>query len=312
MMRLPVEEEYGYTGGLRCVCCHNWVSESDTFCKTCQTPVGLSLSATQRHGLQSFFSVLGASNAGKTVYLGLLLDLLSKGSDRLRGLATGAFSVSLQHQVVTALERRMFPDKTPNEADHWKWLHCQVTVGDREEPERHVDLIAPDFAGEAIASEIDQAGIFPAIRHVVSKSAGLLILCDSVQVRDAGPSEDLFAMKVAAYIAQTQDCRPEPGQGPRPDGPAVAVVFTKCDGCLEAERDPTAFANNHTPRLIEFCRQTFARHAFFAAGIVGSSGTLTDDAGRRVNVPLHVEPRGISEPLEWLVRNSQTELQHVG
>lgn len=310
MKRPSFEDAYGYTGGLRCICCENWVSDSDTYCRTCQTPIGLSLSAMQRRGIQSFFSVLGASNAGKTVYLGLLLDLLSKGSDRMRGLATGAFSVSLQHQVVTALERRIFPDKTPNEADHWKWLHCQVTVSGGEQ-DRHVDLIAPDFAGEAIAAEIDQAGIFPAIRHVVSKSAGLLILCDSVKVRDAGPSEDLFAMKVAAYIAQSQDCRPEPGQGPREDGPAVAIVFTKCDGCPEAERVPAEFAASHTPRLMEFCRQTFARHEFFAAGVVGSAGTLIDDSGRRLNVPLHVEPRGISEPLEWLVRHSNPEVHHA-
>lgn len=304
-------EEYGYTGGLKCICCEHWVSQNDQSCKFCQTPIGLSMSASQRRGRSRFFSVLGASNAGKTVYLGLLLDLLSKGSERLRGLATGAFSVSLQHQVVTALERRMFPDKTPNEADHWKWLHCQVTVSGAE-GERHVDLIAPDFAGEAIASEIEQAGVFPAIRHVVAKSAGLLILVDSVKVRDAGPSEDLFAMKMAAYIAQSQDCLPDPGCGPRGDGPGVAIVFTKSDGCREAERDATAFAATHTPRLLEFCRQAFERHKFFAAGVVGSGGTLIDAAGRRLNVPLHVEPRGVSEPLEWLVCNSKPERLYVG
>lgn len=295
--------EYTYTTTLKCVCCDIHVSEQDSFCNGCQTPIEVSRSAARRDGAQNFVCVLGASNAGKTVYLGLLLDLLSKGSDRLRGLATGAFSVALQEQVVTALERRMFPDKTPAEADHWKWLHCQVTVDDPEDG-RHVDLIAPDFAGEAIATEIEQSGLYPAIHHVVAKSQGLLLLCDSVKVRDAGPSEDLFAIKLASYIAQSQGFRIDAAQPPSPGGPAVAIVFTKCDGCAEAKRNPAQFAANNMPRLVEFCRQTFTRHAFFAASVVGSGGTLTDNSGRQLHVPLHIEPRGISEPLHWVIRNT--------
>lgn len=303
MIAPPNEQDFSYAVGLKCACCGIYVSEQDGFCKECQTPVDLSRSVARRNGAQNFISVLGASNAGKTVYLGLLLDLLSKGSQSLRGLATGAFSVALQEQVVMALERRVFPEKTPAEADTWKWLHCQISVNGGEES-KHVDLVAPDFAGEAIAMEIEQSGLFPAIHHVVTKSKGILVLCDSAKVRDAGPSEDMFAMKVASYIAQSQNCSVEGGQPADDQSPALAIVFTKCDGCTEAKDDPRAFAANNTPRLIEFCRQTFPRHAFFAASVVGSSGTLIDDSGRQLNVPFHVEPQGISEPLEWIVKNS--------
>ena len=160
---------------------------------------------TTRVGSQNFVSVLGPSNAGKTVYLGLLLDILSKGSEEFRGTATSAFSVDLLEQVVTALERRSFPEKTPSEADAWKWLHCQISIAEKKST-RNVDLISPDFAGEAIAMEVNQAGIFPAIQHVVRKSSGLMILCDSMRVRDAGSGEDLFAMKLASYIAQASRC----------------------------------------------------------------------------------------------------------
>lgn len=287
---------------LDCACCDTRLAEKDEYCVHCQTPATLSRTVSQRVGSQNFISVLGPSNAGKTVYLGLLLDILSKGSEEFRGTATSAFSVDLLEQVVTALERRTFPEKTPSEADAWKWLHCQISIAEKKSM-RNVDLISPDFAGEAIAMEVNQAGIFPAIQHVVRKSSGLMILCDSMRVRDAGSGEDLFAMKLASYIAQLHGLASD-GKPGRAAGPAVAIVFTKCDGCPEAIEDPHAFAANNTSRLFEFCRRTFSRHAFFAASVAGSSGVLADTSGRQMRIPLHIQPRGVIEPLKWIV--SQT------
>src|SRR5690606_28831301 len=111
-----------------CVCCRQRLAGSEEYCAHCSVPTALSQTAAGRTGPQSFLSVLGASNAGKTVYLGLLLDILSKGSEAFRGTATGAFSIDLQEQVITALERQAFPQKTPAEADAWKWLHCQISM----------------------------------------------------------------------------------------------------------------------------------------------------------------------------------------
>lgn len=304
--------DYGLTNSeLDCVCCGTALPDRDGFCRDCQTPIGLSRAVATRESSQSFVSVLGASGAGKTVFLGLLLDLLSNGSERLKGLAASAFSVALQEQVITALEQRTFPEKTQSEADTWDWLHCQVTTGLKKKM-RQVDLIAPDFAGEAIGLEIEQTGLYPAIRHVVSKSAGLLILCDSLKVRDAGSAEDLFALKLASYIAQSQGIdvaaahkAKELNVKPKHKGPAIAIVFTKCDGCPETREDPEAFATNNTPRLAEFCRQTFHNYAFFSAGVVGSAGVLADRAGRHMQIPFHIEPHGIIEPLEWVMQVCQ-------
>ena len=284
-----------------CVCCAHRLSDRDQFCPECQTPASLSLTVISRGEPQNFVSVLGASNAGKTVYLGLLLDILSKGPEEFRGMATSAFSVDLQEQVITALERRTFPEKTPSEADEWKWLHCEISMAQKKST-RHVDLISPDFAGEAIAMEVNHAGTYPAIQHVVGLSSGLLILCDSMRVRDEGSAEDLFGMKLASYIAQlhglSSNGRSSCG------GPAVAVVFTKCDGCPEAVEDPAQFAANNTPRLYEFCRRTFASHSFFAASVAGSSGVLCDQSGLQSRIPFHVQPRGVIEPLRWIVGQS--------
>ena len=81
----------------------------------------------------------------------------------------------------------------------------------------------------------------------------------------------------------------------------MAIVFTKCDGCPEAIEDPSVFAANNTPRLFEFCRRTFSRHAFFAASVAGSSGVLADTSGRQMQIPFHIEPHGVVEPLQWIV-----------
>ena len=144
------------------------MAERDEYCPECQTPASISKTVALRGGTQNFVSVLGASNAGKTVYLGLLLDILSKGPEEFRGTSTSSFSIDLQEQVVTALERRTFPEKTPAEADAWKWLHCSLTVGEKKSL-RSADLISPDFAGEAIAMEVTQAGMYPAIENVGSQ-----------------------------------------------------------------------------------------------------------------------------------------------
>jgi len=284
---------------LDCACCDHRLSERDEHCPECETPATLSHTVATRIGTQSFVSVLGASNAGKTVYLGLLLDILSKGPEAFRGTASSAFSIDLQEQVVTALEQRTFPEKTPSEADAWKWLHCQISMAEKKTT-RNVDLISPDFAGEAIAMEVNQAGLYPAIAHVVRKSSGLMILCDSMRVCDAGSGEDLFAMKLASYIAQLHGLASDSVRG-RSAGPAVAIVFTKSDGCPEAVGDPSAFAANNTPRLFEFCRRTFSQHAYFAASVAGSSGVLADSDGRQMRIPFHVQPRGVIEPLRWIV-----------
>jgi hypothetical protein len=284
-----------------CACCGLRLIDSPEFCPECETPANLSYTVASRSGAQDFISVLGASNAGKTVYLGLLLDILSKGPKELNGTANSAFAIDLQEQVITALEKRTFPEKTPSEADAWKWLHCQISMIKKRRTQK-IDLISPDFAGEAIAMEVNQSGLYPAIQHVVRKSRGLMILCDSLPVRDAGSSEDLFAMKVATYIAELHGLSfDRVRRWRKPVGPAVAVVFTKCDGCLEAIEDPAAFAANNTPRLYEYCRRTFRRHAFFAASVVGSSGALVDANGRQMNIPFHIQPGGVIEPLQWIV-----------
>ncbi|MCR9291080.1 MAG: hypothetical protein NXI32_00090 [bacterium] len=282
-----------------CVCCSARVEHCIDYCPKCQTPICLSQSVALQGGGHSFISVLGASNAGKTVYLGLLLDILSKGSEDFRGVAASPFAVDLQEYVVTSLENRAFPEKTPAEADSWQWLHCKLSM-QQGKTKRTADLISPDFAGEAIAMEIRRPGLYPVVEHVVSRSTGILLLCDSLRVRDHGASEDLFATKLAAYIAAQHELHDDKA-AQEGRGPSVAVVFTKCDACPESTVDPAVFASSNVRRLHDFCQQKFKRVAFFATGVAGSTALLSDQRGWRSRVPFHIQPHGVLDPLKWLL-----------
>jgi hypothetical protein len=103
-----------------CVCCGASYAGNGPFCIRCMAPLELSHTVRRRKTPPRFIPVLGPSGAGKTVYLGMLLDMLSKGTRQLTGLVTGSFSVGLQIQTTTALEHGRFPEKTPVEAEGWQ------------------------------------------------------------------------------------------------------------------------------------------------------------------------------------------------
>src|SRR5262249_8853581 len=98
-------------------------------CGNCYAPASVIESILTSVRVPRFIGVLGPTGVGKTVYLGMLLDMLSRGIGGLHGMARGPFSLSLHRNLILALENQRFPDKTPNEPDHWQWVHCEVTAG---------------------------------------------------------------------------------------------------------------------------------------------------------------------------------------
>lgn len=268
-------------------------------CYHCLAPVELSRSVAARGTPARFLTVFGASGAGKTVYLGMLLDILSKGSQNLRGLPNGSFSVSLQQETITALQSQRFPQKTASEADHWKWIHCEVTHA--KKPKAHLDIITPDLAGEAITLEVEQSGTYNTIRHVARRSQAFLILIDSQRARDSGREEDLSAMKLFSYVCSLHGDSNTARRG-RLRLP-VALVFTKSDLCPEVQEAPDRFAAANLPGLLRLCERNLINYSFFATGIVGTSATIMDDRGFRMRIPLHIEPRGVVDPIVWTMKH---------
>jgi hypothetical protein len=81
----------------------------------------------------------------------------------------------------------------------------------------------------------------------------------------------------------------------------IAIVLTKTDSCPEAMEDPARFATDNMPGFRKFLDRNFANFHFFAAGVVGATAMLADHRGYFMDIPLHIEPRGIIEPLEWII-----------
>lgn len=278
---------------VNCPLCDGHLFEGDP-CGTCHAPAMVIESIRCRVGVPRFIGVLGPSGVGKTVYLGMLLDMLSRGAGGLHGTAKGPFSLALHRNVILALEHQRFPDKTPNEADRWDWVHCQVTSGRRGPA---FDIVTPDVAGEAVMAELEHPKTNQTIRSLIGRCSGLVVLADIVQVVADGRGQELFAMQLISYL----DALRPPRRRGKVEVP-VAIVFTKADLYEGAIHDPNSFAQSNAPGLWRLCESRLKRYRFDCSGVAGATGRLIDRDGYQTVVPLRVEPRGIIEPFSWLLK----------
>ncbi len=276
---------------LNCPLCDGHLFEGDS-CGTCHAPASVIESIVYREREPRFIGVLGPSGVGKTVYLGMLLDMLARGVGGLHGTAKGPFSLALHRNTILALERQRFPEKTANEADRWDWVHCEVTAGKRA---RVIDIVTPDVAGEAVQAELETPKSNPTIRALINRCSGLVVLADMLQIVSEGQGQELFAMQLVSYLDSLFPSR----RRAKIDIP-VAIVFTKADLLEGSVRDPETFAQANAPALRRLCESRLKRYKFYSSGVAGSTGKLIDRDGFETLVPLRIEPRGIIEPFAWL------------
>jgi hypothetical protein len=280
-----------YTVPCPCYICGGGNNFDAELCRHCQAPMALAHQASSQKIHPRMIAAIGPSGAGKTVYLGMLTDMLSRQEEDMQLLARGAFSIKLQQHTMASLTQCEFPNKTPNEPDRWHWVHCQLLRKKR----RPTELIMPDMAGEALLEEVDHPNTFPVIRSFLAKCSGVLVLVDAPRAQSGDKDEDFHTMKLISYLCELAPDH-HAGWPTRP----VSVVFTKADQCEYCFDDPSAFAHRHTPGLVQHCRERLRRHQFFAVGVAGACGFRNEPHGR-VHVPLRIEPRGIVEPFQWLL-----------
>lgn len=291
-----------YSIGLPCYICGQDNTHDAEICRHCFAPMALAHQARTQHITPQMVATIGSSGAGKTVYLGMLLDMLSRQPERLQILARGAFSITLQQTTIASLSRCEFPMKTPNEADRWNWVHCQVQAKRQPQP---AELIMPDMAGEAIAEEVEHPFSQGAIRALLTKCAGAMLLVDAQKLQEGSIEQDFFTMKLLCYLSELVDASPRVKS--RVKGPApwrerpIAVIFTKADECDRCFDDPGEYARQHTPGLWQFCQERFRDTRFFASGVAGACAVRNLPYEGRRRVPLRIEPRGVTEPFEWLI-----------
>lgn len=282
------------TGLIPCLVCESQNQPDALICSACFAPMALIHEAVAQDRDPCIVTVIGDSNVGKTVYLGMLLDMLSKRADGFDAVPKGAYSVNLQHTVISYLSARRFPPKTAMEVDQWHWAYYQV-LG-KQDKRRIYDLVMPDMAGEAIAAEVATPRTFNVIRSLLEKSAGAILMVDAALAGAGSPQPDFFALKLMSYLdgvlaSRKQDKLSTP----------VAVVLSKADYCPECFDDPRAFAQTNLNRLWNICENRFQHFEFFPASVVGALGYGTDEYGNVVPFPLHVAPRGVLEPFNWVL-----------
>lgn len=280
-----------YAESAPCYICGGGNNFDAELCRHCQAPMALAHQANSQKILPKMIAAIGPSGAGKTVYLGMLTDMLSRQTEPLQMLSRGAFSIGLQQTTMASLSRCEFPGKTPNEPDRWNWVHCQVL----RRKHRPVELILPDLAGEALMEEVEHPHTYPVVRAFLSKCSGVLVMVDAARVEQGEADEDFQTMKLISYLCELK-CENKKPWGSRP----VSLVFTKADECTACFEDPHSFARQHAPGLFQQCRERLPKHRFFGVGVAGASAYRSDYFGR-VHVPLRIEPRGIIEPFRWLM-----------
>ncbi|MBW8885691.1 MAG: hypothetical protein JF612_13150 [Planctomycetia bacterium] len=277
MLELDSYRLAAYTVPSPCYICGGGNNYDAELCRHCHAPMALAHQAMTQKIHPRMIATIGPSGAGKTVYLGMLSDMLSRQDEALQLLARGAFSIRLQQHAMAALSQCEFPEKTPNEPDRWHWM-----------------------PGESLIEEVDHPNTFPVIRAFLNKCSGILVLIDAPRAEAGDNDEDFQTMKLMTYLCEL-DADDPTGWKNRP----LALVFTKADQCEHCFDDPAAFAKRHTPGLVQQCRERLKRYQFFAVGVAGAIGARNEPHGR-VLVPLRIEPRGIVDPFRWLLDELDT------
>lgn len=282
-----------YVAQVPCYICSGPNTFDAELCRHCYAPMALTHQANTQHVHPQMVATIGATGAGKTVYLGMLTDMLSRHDQKLQILARGAFSISLQQHTMKSLARCEFPAKTPNEPDRWNWVHCQVRMKSRKRP---LEIIMPDMAGETILHETDHPNSYPVIRSLLTQCSGIIVLVDAERISEGHQDQDYFTMKLLSYLMELDDDR-KTGWPNRP----VAIVFSKSDQCEECFGDAASFAKKQAAGVWQQCSERFARHRFFASGVAGACANRPELGGGVIQAPLRIEPRGVIEPFQWLI-----------
>lgn len=279
---------------LPCLICDASNPMDAVLCMKCGAPMALSHETMAQQREPCITTVIGDSNVGKTVYLGMLLDMLSKRADDFDAVPKGAYSVNLQHAVISYLGARQFPPKTAIEVDEWHWAYYQVSR--REKKAKVFDLVMPDMAGEALAAEVSSPSTFTVIRSLLDRSSAAILLVDAALAAAGSPQPDFFALKLMTYLDGIRVTK----RNQRQRTP-VAVVLSKADYAPDCFTDPRAFAKTNLNRLWNLCESRFENVEFFACSVVGALGYGVDESENTIPYPLHIAPQGVLEPFEWVL-----------
>jgi len=259
-------------------------------CRHCRAPLALTYQIANQRGPPRMMAVLAPPGSGKTVYLGIVTDILARRDGAGQLTARGAFSVALWQAAVTNLTEGWYPQSTHDDPSGWSWVHCRLAGALR----RPVEVIVPDISGRAMERELECPHSQPFLNIVLRKCGGAAILLDAGRLAQGDRAPDFFALKCITYLSELNTTRR--GWSSRP----IAIVLSKSDAAPDAFTDPRKFLRRCAPGTWHQIREHLQTVAFFATAT--TAGTAWQRVnGARVAFPLRVEPRGVVEPIEWLI-----------
>lgn len=278
-----------------CLICGFENSSATERCCRCAAPMAISRACAGARKPPHLLAVVGAPGAGKTVYLGMLMDMLVRRVGGIRATMCGPYSIGLQQATTTALASGYYPDRTSNDPEQWNWVHCRVVCSRRR---RATDLVLADISGDAWQQEADRPGTHPALGPLLAKCSGMMIVADALRLHAGDHTDDFITLKLLSQLGDRK--RVERHSGRKANRAALALVFTKADGRPSCLEDPSGFAEAHAESLLRDCESRFPKMQVFGASVAGASAVRAV-GGHRREAPLRVEPHGVVEPLGWLL-----------
>jgi hypothetical protein len=125
-------------------------------------------------------------------------------------------------------------------------------------------------------------------------------MADADLLQSGDHSQDFVALKLLSLMGELRQEHARARRRRGPERRPLALLLTKADKCDGLFENPHEFAEAHATALWTDCRTRFPRHEVFACSVTGATA-FRDNYGRRQEVPLRVEPRGIIEPFGWLM-----------
>ncbi|MEM1305340.1 MAG: hypothetical protein AAGG46_10615, partial [Planctomycetota bacterium] len=243
---------------VKCFVCEHENRSSVERCCECGTPIALSRQAAPPNRLGVFWraprliAVVGGPRSGKTVFLGMLVDMLVRGALGRAVTLRGAFSLEMQQTATTALASGNYPEKSGADPEHWRWAHCRVHGSGRR---RSTEFVLADIAGEAWADEADHPGRRPALLALLRRAAGVVVIADAQRLHAGDHADEFVALKLLSMMDEKQQ---KPLSRGRSAKRPLAMVLTKADELPSVSDEPNRFADTHAEVLLRECRGRFA------------------------------------------------------
>lgn len=279
-----------------------------------------------------FISIIGITNAGKTVFLSKFLQAFTRDIAKI-GMVAPGYTESVTcfcHNNRIEDDNSILPQATPPTSFQQPLIF--EVMEDVHKPHTHIVLY--DVAGELFSDEREYLDYFAPF---VSHSDGIILLLDPLQFQSIRENRD-----PKKYFADTKEAletlyRTILGNQNK-EAPPLAVCISKIDEiydelgpeiedmiCRDYEGIPDEnmeglylkefngndfqdleeklkeFVRDNDPALYNYLCRTFENHAFFALTALGCGVESKEiDGKERYSPKRKVEPKRIMDPIFWL------------